>query len=53
MKAQEEFLQILNMLHKKFNKDSNTKQGDISIQVSTSRTISKGMIMEMIGIQKA
>jgi hypothetical protein len=37
MKAQEEILQSLNMLHKQVDKDSGTKQAGSSRQVSTSR----------------
>ena len=38
MKAQEEILQSLNMLHKKVNKDSGTKQVASARQVSASRS---------------
>jgi hypothetical protein len=38
MKAQEEILQSLNMLHKQVNKDSGTKQATSARQVSTSRS---------------
>jgi hypothetical protein len=41
IKAQEEILHSLNMLHKKFNKDSGTKQAAIATQVSTSKLHSK------------
>jgi hypothetical protein len=38
IKAQEEILQSLNMLHKKVNKDSGTKKATSARQVSTSRS---------------
>jgi hypothetical protein len=38
MKAREEIIQSLNMLHKKVNKDSGTKQAASARQVSTSRS---------------
>jgi hypothetical protein len=38
MKAQEEILQSLNMLHMKVNKDSGTKQASSARKVSTSRS---------------
>jgi hypothetical protein len=38
MKAQEEILQSLNMLHKQVNKYSGTKQATSARQVSTSRS---------------
>jgi hypothetical protein len=41
IKAQENILQILNMLHKHVNKDSGTKHAISSRQVSTSRFHSK------------
>ena len=41
MKAHEEILMRLNMLHKQVNKDSSTKQATSAIQVSTSRSHSK------------
>jgi hypothetical protein len=41
MKAQEEILQSLNMLHKQVNKDSGTKQATSARQVSTSRSHNK------------
>jgi hypothetical protein len=41
MKAREEILQILNMLHKKVNKESSTKQATSVRKVSTSRSHSK------------
>jgi hypothetical protein len=41
MKAQEEILQSLNMLHRKVNKDSGTKQATSARQVTTSRSHSK------------
>jgi hypothetical protein len=41
MKAQEEILQSLNMLHKQVNKDSGTKQAASARQVSTSRSHNK------------
>ena len=41
MKAQDEILHSLNMLHKKVNKDSGTKQATSVRQVTTSRFHSK------------
>jgi hypothetical protein len=41
MKAQEEILQILNMLHKHVNTNSGTKKATSVRQVSTSRSHSK------------
>jgi hypothetical protein len=41
MKAQEEILHSLNMLHKQVNKDSGTKQATSARQVSTSRSHNK------------
>jgi methyl coenzyme M reductase gamma subunit len=41
MKAEEEILQILNMLHKQFTKDYETKQATSARQVTTSRSHSK------------
>ena len=41
MEAQEEILQSLNMLHKKVNKDSSTKQEASARQVLASRSHSK------------
>jgi UDP-N-acetylmuramoylalanine-D-glutamate ligase len=41
MKAQEEIIQIFNMLHKQVNRYSGTKQAISARQVSTSRSHSK------------
>jgi hypothetical protein len=41
MKAEEEILQRLNMLHKQVNKECGTKQTTSSRQVSVSRSYSK------------
>jgi hypothetical protein len=41
IKAQEEILRSLNMLHRQFNKDSGTKQAASARQVSSSRACNK------------
>jgi hypothetical protein len=53
MKAHEEILQSLNMLHKQVNKDSGTKQELVLDKCQHQDPIAKGMIMEMIGNQEA
>jgi hypothetical protein len=53
MKAHEEIIQSLNMLHKQDNKDSGTKQTTSATHVTTSDPKEKWMIMGMTGSQEA